>query len=149
MSAHATTESENKALIRRWFDEVWNKGRHDLIDQFRAPQAVATGLANGSTKVEGPAAFKAFFSRMRTAIPDLHVTIEDILAEEDKIAVRLSVDGTHSGEGFGIPPNGRTIHISGISIVRVSDGKIVEAWNNIDYLSLLTQIGAIPATAGF
>ena len=148
MAAHAGTESENKALIRRWFDEVWNQGRQDLIDQFRSPDATAVGLGEGDAKVQGPAAFKAFYSQMRFSLPDLRVKIEDILAEEDKVAVRLAISGTHTGEGFGVPPTGRRVQITGMAIIRFAGGKIVEAWNNLDYLKLLTQIGAIPANAG-
>jgi len=148
MAANSTTESENKALIRRWFDEVWNQGRHELIDQLRAPDAIVTGLGEGNVRSEGPAPFKAFFSNVRTALPDVHVKIEDILSDGDKVAVRLSIEGTHLGEGFGTPPTGNTVQFTAMIIARIANGKLVEAWNNIDQLHLLTQVGAIPANLG-
>ena len=141
------TESENKALIRRWFNEVWNQGRQDLIDQLRAPDAIANGLGESDKQVKGPAAFKTYFSRMRAALSDLRVKIDDILAEEDKVAVRLSIEGRHSGEGLGLPPTGRRVYFTGMAVIRIADGKIVEAWNNLDYLQLLIQIGAVPTNA--
>ncbi|HZS56344.1 MAG TPA: ester cyclase [Bryobacteraceae bacterium] len=147
MSARAT-ESENKALIRRWFDEVWNHGRQDMIEQLRAPDAIATGLGEQNARSEGPAPFKAFFANLRAALPDLRIKIEDILAEEDKVAIRLSAEGTHSGKGFGADPTGRKVQFTGITIARIANGKIVESWNSIDQLRLLTQLGVIGAHAG-
>jgi steroid delta-isomerase-like uncharacterized protein len=141
-------ESENKALIRRWFDEVWNQGRQEAIDQLRAPDAVATGLGERNARSEGPEPFKAFFTNLRAALPDLRVRIEDILAEEDKIAVRLSGEGTHRGSGFGVAPSGRRVQVTGITIIRIADGKIVEAWNSLDQLGLLTQLGVVPGHTG-
>ncbi|HEX4809607.1 MAG TPA: ester cyclase [Bryobacteraceae bacterium] len=148
MSSHATIEAENKALIRRWFDEVWNQGRLELVDQLRAPRAIATGLGEGNAVSEGPAPFKAFYANLHAAIPDLRVKIEDIIAEGDKVAVRLSGEGTHEGQAFGTEPTGRKIKFTCITIVRIVNGSIVEAWNNLDQLGLLTQIGLIPSSQG-
>ena len=144
----ANTASENKALIRRWFDEVWNQGREDLIDELRAPDTVATGLAEGGTPAQGSAPFKAFFSNLRATLPDLHVTLEEMLAEGDKVAVRFSIEGTHYGDAMGVPPTGQRVRFGGISIARIAGGKIAEAWNNLDQLGLLMQIGALPANRG-
>lgn len=140
-------ETENKALIRRWFEEVWNQGRQELIDQLRAPDAGMVGLGEGSTRSEGPAPFKIFYSRMRSALPDMRVEVEDILAEGDRVAVRLSILGTHTGNGFNSIPTGRKVQFTCITIARIADGRIAEAWNNLDQLGLLTQIGVIPQSA--
>jgi steroid delta-isomerase-like uncharacterized protein len=148
MDSRAETASENKALIRRWFEEVWNQGREELIDELRAPEAVATGLGEGTVESRGPAPFKAFYSNLRSAFPDLHVSIEDMLAEGDRVAVRILLEGTHLGDSLGVPPTGKTVRFSGILIARIGGGKILESWNNLDQLGLLAQIGAIPAQGG-
>ncbi len=144
----AQSASENKALIQRWFEEVWNQGREELIDELRAPEAVATGLAEGGAPAQGSAPFKAFFSNLRSALPDLHVTIEEMLAEGDRVAVRYSIEGTHCGDAMGTAPTGQKVRFGGISIARIAGGKIAEAWNNLDQLGLLRQIGAIPGSQG-
>lgn len=148
MSPQASLESENKALLRRWFDEVWNHGRDEAIEELRTPDATATGLAETLAKLDEAAQFRSFVTNMRAALPDLHVSIEDMLAEEDKVAVRLVVDGTHTGRGFGVEPTGKRVQFGCITIARVANGKIVEGWNNLDQLGLLTQLGAIPRHAG-
>jgi len=142
MQPASTAENENKALIRRWFEEVWNQGRTELIDELRAPDAIATGLG------EGEADFKAFHAELRGALPDLVVRIEDMLAAGDRVAVRIVFEGTHLGEIMGVAPTGCKVCFTGISIARIADGKIVEGWNSLDRLGLLRQIGAFPAVGG-
>ena len=136
-----------EVLIYRWFNEVWNEGREETIDELCASGAVGHGLGEAGTDTHGPDAFKVFFRNLRTAIPDLHVRIEDAIVQSEKAAVRLRLDGTHLGPGLGIPPSGRSVSIAGIVIVRVIKGQIAEAWNNWDQLGLLKQIGAIPASS--
>jgi steroid delta-isomerase-like uncharacterized protein len=148
MSSTAAAEAENKALIRRWFEEVWNQGRQEVIEQLLAPGAMGVGLGEGNTKTQGSAEFTVFFLNLRGTFPDLHVNIEDILAEGDKVAVRFSVEGTHSGGALGVTPTGRKVQFTGMTIVRIADGQIVEGWNNLDQLGLLKQIGALSANPG-
>lgn len=138
----------NKALIARWFEEVWNQGRSELIDEMRAPETVAIGLAGGSQESLGPEPFKAFYTNLRRALPDLRVTVEDTLAEADKVAVQISIAGTHMGDTLGVPPTGNAVQFSGIILARIEDGKIAQAWNNLDLLALLKQIGAVSDPAG-
>ena len=147
MTAATTAENSNKALIRRWFDEVWNHGREDLIEELRAPDMVATGLGEGNQESRGHAPFRAFYANMRGTLPDLQVTIEDVLAEGDRVSVRISIEGTHMGDALA-PATGRRVNFSGIVIARISDGKIAEAWNNLDQLSFLRQIGALTDEPG-
>jgi len=135
---------ENKALIRRWFEEVWNKGREEAIDEMFAEGAVANGLSDESGEpLRGPAGFKPFFRRFRDAFPDIQVTVEDTVAEGDKVAARCSVRGRHSSDSLGFAATRRPVEFTGISIVRVSGGKIVEAWNNFDFMSMFQQLGAL------
>jgi len=132
---------QNKALVRRWFEEVWNKGRAEVIDEMFACEGVAHGLVDQEGKeLCGPAGFKPFFESFRNAFPDLQVVVEDTVSEGDKIAARCTVRGTHRGEGVGIAPTDRPVEFTGMTIVRVKDGQIVEAWNNFDFMAMFQQL---------
>ena len=135
---------ENKAVVRRWFEEVWNQGREGSIDEMFPAQGVAHGLGDSEQDVHGPDEFKPFVANIRGALPDTHISIDDILADDDRIAVRVTLQGTHTGPGLGVPPTGRKVSIQGIIIVRLVDGRIREGWNSYDQLGLLRQIGALP-----
>jgi steroid delta-isomerase-like uncharacterized protein len=137
-------ESESVSLMHRWFEEVWNKGRESAIDEMFAEDAVAHGLADeNGAELRGPAGFKPFFKKFRDAFPNIQVTIEDCFAEGDRAVARCRVRANHTGEGFGIAATGKPIEFTGIAIIRVSDGKIIEAWNNFDFLSLNQQLGVL------
>jgi steroid delta-isomerase-like uncharacterized protein len=138
----------NKALIQRWFDEVWNQGRESTIDELFAADGVGRGLSDTDVDVHGPEEFKPFVRNLRGCFPDIRITIEDSIAEGDKVMVRVRVDGTHKGGGLGVPPTGRRVSIAGIVLVRMKNGQIVEGWNSWDQLGLLRQIGALPAADG-
>ena len=148
MDTARTRESENKALVRRWFEEVLNQGREELIEELRAPDAVGFGLGETSVPVQGASGFKVFYRNLRSALPDLHVTVEHLVAEEDMVAARIQVEGTHMGPGLGVPPTGQSVLFSGMLIARMSGGRIAESWNNLDQLGLLRQVGALPSAAG-
>jgi len=138
----------NKTLVRRWFEEVWNQGREESIHELFAADGVGYGLGDTEAPVHGPAEIKPFVRNLRGALPDLHMKIEDIMAEGDKVTVRITVNGAHQGEQLGVAPTGRRVHIEGIVIVRIANGQIVEGWNSWDQLGLLRQIGALPAQKG-
>jgi steroid delta-isomerase-like uncharacterized protein len=138
------TETANKSLVQCWFDEVWNKGQEGTIDRLLSPDAVAYGLGDTDDEVRGPEQFKQFVRTIRGSFQDLQITVEDILAESDKVTVRVLLHGTHTGGSIGVPATGRPIRVSGIVLVRISNGQIVEAWNSWDQLRLLRQIGALP-----
>lgn len=133
------------AVIHRWFEEVWNQGRLETIDELFGEDSVAHGLGEGGAVVRGPAAFKPLVLNLRGALPDLHISVEDILADGDRAAFRVVLEGTHRGDGLGVPPSGRRVRISGIIMVRFVEGRIMEGWNSWDQLGLLQQIGALPA----
>jgi steroid delta-isomerase-like uncharacterized protein len=135
----------NKALVRRWFEEVWNQGREATIDELFSAESVAHGLGDSESDVHGPAEFKPFVANLRGSIPDLRIELEDILCEDDRVAVRIRLQGTHGGNGLGVAPTGGKVSIQGIIIVRFVDGQIAEGWNSYDQLGLLRQIGALPA----
>ena len=135
---------ENRALLHRWFEEVWNKGRPEAIDEMFAEDGIANGLEDASgNPLRGPASFKVFHQQFRNAFPDIEVTVEDTLVEGDKVAGRCVVRGKHQGEGLGFAATQQPIEITGMTIVRIKDGKIVEAWNNFDFMKMFQQIGAI------
>jgi steroid delta-isomerase-like uncharacterized protein len=138
------TASFNKALIRRWFEEVWNCGNQELIAELRSREAVARGLEGDRGESRGPGPFDSFYLNFRETFPDLHIQINDVLADGDRVAVRFNAEGTHRGDALGAAPTGRRVSINGTLFVRIEDGKIVESWNQINLLSLLQQIGAIP-----
>jgi steroid delta-isomerase-like uncharacterized protein len=139
---------ENKALLRRWFEEVWNKGRAEAIDELFAGDGTAHGLADaGGQSLRGPAGFRPYFQKLRDALPDIEVVVEDLVAEGDKVAARCTVRGTHRGDALGFAASGRAVDFTGICIVRVRDGRIVEAWNNFDFMSMFQQLGALQLSA--
>lgn len=135
---------ENKKLIRRWFEEVWNKKRAEAIDEMFAADGVAHGLSTDDTiALKGPVDFKPFHKTFCGAFPDIQVVVEDVIAEGDKVAARCSVRGVHSGEHLGIAASDAAVDFTGMVMLRVKDGKVVEAWNNFDFLRMNKQIGAL------
>jgi steroid delta-isomerase-like uncharacterized protein len=138
----------NKTLVRRWFEEVWNQGREESIDELFAARGIGYGLGDTEAPIQGPAGIKPFVRNLRGALPDIHMKIEDIMAEGDRVTVRITAEGTHKGGNLGVAPTGRRIHIEGIVIVRIANGQIVEGWNSWDQLGLLRQIEALPAQKG-
>jgi steroid delta-isomerase-like uncharacterized protein len=135
-------------VAHRWFDEVWNQGREETIDELYAGDAIARGLGEGGADVRGPVAFKIFWGNMRSALPDVQIRIEDTVVQGARAVVRVVLEGSHLGEGLGVPPTGCHVSVTGIVIIRIDGGRIAESWNNWDQLGLLQQLGAIPAPRG-
>ena len=133
---------QHKAVVRRWFEEVWNQGREASIDELFPADGVAHGLGDSEQDVHGPDEFRPFVANIRGAIPDTHIGIDDIISDGDRVAVRVTLRGTHTGKGLGVEPTGQKVAIQGIMILRLVDGHIREAWNSYDQLGLLRQIGA-------
>jgi steroid delta-isomerase-like uncharacterized protein len=134
------SSTKNKALTLQWFEDVWNAGRLDVADELLSPDCTAHGLGHEAVEPRGPAAFKVFFHAFRDAFPDLHVTVEDIFGEDDRVVARCTVRGTHSGHGIGIMPSNTSIQFSGMCILRFEQGKIIEGWNSFDLHTLYQQI---------
>jgi steroid delta-isomerase-like uncharacterized protein len=131
---------ENKALVRRWFEEVWNQGRAASIDEMLTSDAVVHGLG---PSLRGPSEFKPFQAMYRGAFPDIDIQVDDMLAEGDLVAARWSGMGTHRGDGLGFMATSKRAQFKGLTIVRVRDGKIVEGWNSFDQLGMLQQLGVV------
>jgi steroid delta-isomerase-like uncharacterized protein len=135
-------ENTLEALVRRWFEEVWNKGNGEVIDELLGADCVVYGITDASgNPVTGPLGFKPFFQQFRSAFPDINVSIEDILSKGDKVAARCRVRATHTGHDLGIEATQKPIDFTGMCIVRVENGKVVEAWNNFDFMAMYQQIG--------
>ena len=135
---------QNKAIERRLLEEVYGQGKLDVIDELVASDFVGHGTALDGGD-QGREAYRRFVMEMRTAFPDLRMTIEDQIAEGDRVVTRFRVRGTHLGAFQGIPPTGKQGEISGTIIDRIADGRVIECWSNADDLGLLQQLGVVPA----
>ncbi len=132
---------QNKAVVRRLF-EAWSTGELEQLDEVVAADAVDHDPYNPHAG-EGREGLKRTIGMYRDAFPDVQFTIDDQIAEGDKVVTRWTATGTHEGELMGAPPSGRRSTITGIGIDRLEDGKIVEAWTNWDTLGMFQQIGLV------
>ena len=134
----------NKELIRRWFEEVWNQGRADAIDEMFDENGIAHGLSDDpANPIKGPTGFRPFHNVFREAFPNMMIVVEDVIAEDDKVAARCSVRAQHEGDFLGKAATQSPVDFTGIAIVRIYNGKIVEAWNNFDFMTLHKQVGLL------
>ena len=132
---------DNAATLRRWFEEVWNEGREQAIDELLAPDAVAYNLGGPGEIHRGPAAFKPFWAQLRGAFPDIRFTIDDVVSERNMVAARWTARMTHQGEHLGIPATRKSLTITGMIFLRIEGGKIHEGWNNWDQLAMARELG--------
>lgn len=132
----------NKAIVRREVEEVWNGKRLDLLDEIFAANFVNHDPNN--PQVTDRESFRVWASAVLNGFPDLYLTIDDVVAEGDKVACRWTHHGTHLGELPGLPATGKKTTITGIIIYRFAKGKVVEAWWSRDLLGLMQQLGVIP-----
>ena len=135
-----------KFLTRRWFEEVWNKGRESAIDELLRPDAIGHGLADVGGPLPAPETFRRFYRQFRSGIPDVHITVDQVIAEGDTTACRITCVGTHSGDGMGVKATGRKVRVSGLCMIRWKDGQIAEGWNEFDAAGLMRQIAGSEAT---
>ena len=138
---------ENKAVVLRQEEEIFTRGNLDAAEEIYAPGYVGHDPSNPED-VRGPEAAKQAAADYRRAFPDLRVTVEDLIAEGDKVVARLRFRGTHLGDLEGIAPTGRRVDCTGIVVSRMEGGKIAEDWANFDDLGLMRQLGAIPPPPG-
>ena len=137
---------QNKAIARRAL-EVFGSGDLDALDQLFGESAVDHDTQNPHGDIRGPEGAKRTASMYRAAFSDLKITVEDQIAEGDKVVNRWTATGTQDGGLPGLPASGRTSTVTGISIDRIEGGKIVESWGNWDTLGMMQQLGAMPAAA--
>jgi len=135
---------DNKALVRRWFEEVWNQQRVEAIDEMFATDGIAHGLSDDPEQpVRGPADFRVFHAKFCEAFPNMSIAVDDVIAEDDKVVARCSVRGKHLGHSLGIAATQAPVEFGGITILRIRNGQIVEAWNQFDFMKMYKQLGAI------
>jgi len=132
---------QNKALVHRFFEEF----NLAVVDELVVPDYIHHDPGLPPDLQRGREAYKQIVTMFRTGFPDLKVTVEDLVAEGEKVVARWTWRGTNQGEFQGIPPTGKQVTGSGISIHRIAGGKIAEAWVNFDTLGMLQQLGVIPA----
>jgi len=130
--------------MERWFEEVWNKGRAEAIREMVTEDLVVHGLSDAKGEaIKGVKEFDRFHSQFVNAFPNIQVEVEDLIAEGDKVSARCTVRAKHTGDALGVAPTNTDVDFTGIAIVRISGGKIVEAWNNFDFMKMNRQLGII------
>lgn len=134
---------QNKAIVRRLYEEIWDKGNLAVLDELQAVDAVDHNRPPGLPP--GREGVKQFFRMYLAAFPDVRMVIEDQVAEGDRVVTRWTATGTHKGELMGIPPTGKQVRVSGIDINRLEGGKIIESWGSSDQLGMMQQLGVIPS----
>ncbi len=132
----------NKTVIKRYFEEVWNQGKLEVLDEIIAPNYInhSPGMPN---PVPGPEGLKPIISALRKAFPDLCFTIENMVISETQVAIHCTMHGTHKGDLFGLAATGRKIKVNQMQIERIINGKLVEHWRQSDDLGMMRQLGQI------
>jgi predicted ester cyclase len=123
--------NKHQSLTYRWMEEVWNNGRESAIDEMLDANAVVNGIEG--INEPGPNGFKVFYQSFRQQFPSVHVEVDEVFSEGDFETARCTVDGTTA--------NGQDVHFTGMTCLRISNGKIVEAWNNFDFMTMYHQLG--------
>ncbi|HET7438096.1 MAG TPA: ester cyclase [Nitrospira sp.] len=141
---------EPKHVIQRFVEELWNGRRLEVADQIFSEDCVTHQLRSGvldEPAHRGPREMKEHVSGWLMSLPDLHFSVEQMFAEQDRVVSQLMMEGTHQGPWMGISPTGKRLQIRMITIHRIADGKIVEDWVLVESLGLFQQLGAVPDTA--
>lgn len=133
---------QNKAVVRRFINEVMNKGNMSVLDELLAPNYVYHGP--GGQEVRGIEGAKDMIGMYRSAFPDMKSTVDDMIAEGDKVVTRWSATGTHKGDLMGIAHTGKKVKMTGMVINRLVKGKVVEDWEEFDQLGMMQQLGVAP-----
>jgi steroid delta-isomerase-like uncharacterized protein len=137
---------QNKALLRKWIEEGWNKGNLAVVDELYAPDFTQHDPSTPAS-VSSAEDLKRYVAGYRMALPDMHFETHDLVAEGDKVLWRFTATGTQKGVLLGIPPTGKYAAVTGMALFRIANGRIAECWVNFDALGLLQALGVIPAMA--
>lgn len=133
---------QNKSLVRRVVNEVWNGGNFDIIEKLVTDDFVIHS-SRPEEELKGPKQVKEFYTKLHEAFPDMKFTIKDQIAEDDKVVTYFTGAATHKGEFKGIPATGKKVNFTGVDIDKISNGKFVECWTNMDELGMLQQLGVV------
>ena len=134
----------NVTTMSRFFEEVWNQGRFEIVHQVVAKTWIGTGLGEHGRTIRGPDEYLDFVRRIYGAFSGIKLKVEDAFGSGDKVAVRWSANMMHTGDNLGVPATRRPVAVTGISIVRFEEGKIRESWDSWDQAAMMQQIGAVP-----
>jgi steroid delta-isomerase-like uncharacterized protein len=133
---------QNKALARRWFEEVWNQGSESTIDELFHPQGKACGFPDPDSVLVGPEGFKAVHRQFNNAFTNLHIDIHDLIAEGDRVAIRWTCTAIHNGDGLGFPATGKKTTVLGSSFMTCRNGQLIEGYNFMDLTRMTLQLQA-------
>ena len=142
--AASPATQRNAEIGRRYFEEVWNRGNVAALDALLTPDYI-NHTPSTPNPPPGPEGLKPIVLAIRHAFPDLHFVIDDVVATSDTVVLRVTMTGTHKGDFFGVAPTGRRVSANQINIERIRDGRIAEHWRVTDELTLMRQLGVVPA----
>ena len=134
---------QNKATMRRIYEEVWNQGKFEVLDDVVSPDYVGH-LPTPPSAPSGREGLRWLIQMYRTAFPDIHVQIDDQFAEEEKVLTRITIQGTHQGQFMGMAPTNKKITVGALVVTRFKNGQNVEGWAQLDRLGLMQQLGVVP-----
>jgi steroid delta-isomerase-like uncharacterized protein len=135
---------DNKAIIRRLYEEAWNNRKLEVVKELISPSHALQAPTRSGSSI-GPAAYQRQISRFLAGFPDLRFTVEDTVAEKDKVVACWTMSGTHKGEYMGVPATNKKVSVDGMTIHHLAGGKIMDSFTNWDALGLMQQLGAVPA----
>lgn len=147
MAATDQRIEENKELARRDIEEAWNEGNLEVVNEYVAEEFVCHDPSFPEA-LRGPDGYRQLVTMYRSAFPDAHLTIEELVAEGDTVVVRWTGRGTHEGELMGLEPTNRTVEVPGMTLLHVSDDMVTESWQCYDVFGMLGQLGALPEDFG-
>ncbi|MDW5267801.1 MULTISPECIES: ester cyclase [Acidobacteriaceae] len=131
---------QNRALARRWFEEVWNQGSEATIDELFHPQGKAYGFPDADSVLIGPEGFKTIHRQFHSAFTNIHIDIDDLIAEGDRVAIRWTCSMIHNGDGLGFPATGKKTTFPGASFITCRDGQVIEGRNFMDLTRMTLQL---------
>jgi steroid delta-isomerase-like uncharacterized protein len=133
-------------VLRTWFEEVWNRRNGDLIADYLAPDGVIHNVDESGADLHGPEAFRSFHRRILDTFSDIHFTLHEVIESGPMAAARWSARLTHDGEGLGVPATGQPLSLTGMAMIRVEDGRVVESWDEWDRMRLAMACGMVAPT---
>jgi len=131
---------QNKALAKRWFEEVWNQGKQSTIEELFHPKGKAYGFPEPDSVLIGPEEFKPVHRRFHDAFSNIHLTIDDLIAEGDKVAIRWTATVLHTGDGLGFPATKKKAAMPGSSFITIRKGQLTDAWNFMDFTKVMLAL---------
>lgn len=134
------SEGSNRQLARRWFEEVWNQGRIAAIAEMYHPSGTATGFPEPDSVIRGPEEFARLCQQFRDTFPDIHITVDDVIAEGDRVAVLWTATMTHTGDGLGFPASSKQVSLPGASFITCRGGMIIDGQNLMDFTRVRLQL---------